>query len=95
MRTGLQTRTRRPRAPTIPTDPGSVLHLTGLSATRSGLQLNWASEPGRVYRVVCATNPFEPAWTTIASGIRATPPSNTYLHDSVNSPGTFYRVSVE
>ena len=82
-------------AGTSPTDPDSLLLITGASATASGVTLAWSSELGKTYALQCTTNLATNAvTTTVASGIPATPPVNVYSNAAL-SPAAFYAVAVE
>ena len=82
-------------AGTIPTDPTSVFAIVGLSATAAEAVVTWSSELGRTYAVQCSTSLVSDAFsTTLATGIRATPPLNTHTNPAAE-PTDFYRVFVE
>jgi hypothetical protein len=66
-------------AGTNPTNPGSLLLLSGPSLTSSGaLQFTWPSVPGHAYRLGKSTNTL--TWTPIMDWVRAT---STNSHQNV------------
>jgi rhodanese-related sulfurtransferase len=81
-------------AGTGPTDAGSCLKCFGAPVvTSGGISLQWQSAGGKVYSVAVSTNLMSDLFTNrLATGILATPPTNTY-EDAVSRGGcVFYRV---
>ncbi len=68
----------------------------GLSTSPGTNVLDWASASNRTYRLEWATNLLATTdvFTTLATGIAATPPTNTYTHIVTNSVN-FYRITQE
>ena len=80
-------------AGTIPNDPSSVLRLTGWIAM-ANYRISWPSAAGRTYRLWSSTNLAGP-FATVANGIAATPPENTYQPAADSAAQRFYKVEVE
>ncbi|MFC1452105.1 DUF1566 domain-containing protein [Verrucomicrobiota bacterium] len=83
-------------AGTIPTDATSVLAFREVSSTITGrVDLVWSSELGRSYAIRQSTNLVKDAFTTtLATGMQATPPLNTYTAHLTGAP-SFYRIDLE
>ena len=82
------------RAGTDPTDPDSVFRITEVLPTAGSVEVSWSSESDRTYTLQCSTSLTDGSWTDVATGLVATPPTNSYTHESIN-PAAFYRVKVE
>jgi hypothetical protein len=80
-------------AGTNPCDPSSVLRMSGWIAAAS-YRVSWPSTAGRTYRLLSSTNVAGP-FATVASGIAATPPVNTYQPAASSAAQRFYRIEVE
>lgn len=85
------------RAGTDPRDPQSALRIlaAGVDVAR-GFTLTWSSVTGKLYSVQRTTNLTAGFQQSIAQGLSATPPANTF-HDT-NASATFpvyYRVRVQ
>jgi hypothetical protein len=84
-------------AGTDPLDPTSPLRvgLTGTPSSNAELSLVWFSKAGQTYAVERANSvngPFE----VLATGIRATPPRNTFADPAAPGSATrFYRIRIE
>ncbi len=83
-----------------PTDRGSVFSIRELVSgdaagqpAPSALVLRWASLAGRMYDVLRADTPGG-VYTAIATGLPATPPSNSYTVDTGGGPAGFYKIVV-
>jgi len=82
-------------AGTIPTESNSVFAITDVSASTSAVVVCWSSELGKTYSLQCSTNLLTNAFsTTLATGIRATTPLNTYTNSPVGTTA-FYWVVVD
>jgi hypothetical protein len=59
-----------------------------------GLQLNWNSTPGTVYRLLSASDLSRQTWSDVSGPISASGTSTTWTIDNTGlSPAAFYRVS--
>lgn len=82
-------------AGTIPTDEDSVLRIEGVWQTSSSVVVNWTSELGKTYSLLCSTNLVADAFpATLGSGIAGTA---SVASNTSAPPNTvaFYRVVVE
>jgi len=81
------------KAGTVPTDETSVLVIESAEVAAGTLPLlRWQSVAGKTYNVERSTNLASPeAWSSVANGINATPPQNTYT-GGVAILTSFYRV---
>lgn len=75
------------RAGTSPIDAASWLRLFGAPHW-----LAWPSASGRVYGVDYAEDLLAPAWTSVAAGISAAPPTNTL---AIPATSGFYRIRLQ
>ncbi len=79
-------------ADTNPTNPLSLLMLTGLLWTNQAPRLAWIGGTGRTQLVQQAAAPGGP-WQTIHTNLPPTPVTNTLPRPS-GAPSTFYRIAV-
>jgi hypothetical protein len=85
------------RAGTNPTNASDRLAVRAEPPSTDGLTVAWSSVAGKRYAVLRATA-LQPAapFTTIATGIDATPPENRHTDTGAAPlPAAFYRVTVE
>jgi len=84
------------RAGTNPTNPASLLALTGVvpSSTTNGVVVTWQSVPGKLYDVMSATDLLNPTWVTNAGGIAGLGPQCVHTM-VVDRPAGFVEVRVE
>jgi hypothetical protein len=82
-------------AGTNPTNANSAFRFTGIQPdSQGGNTVEWLSAPNRTYSLLRSTNPLT-GYDIIATGIGATPPSNTYLDSPPDTTNAyFYRVTV-
>jgi hypothetical protein len=82
-------------AGTDPTNPASVLQITGGAVTAQSVVIRWSSVSNRLYSLSRTTNLTE-AFTALpgASNLPATPPENSYTHPAPVSSAAFYRITV-
>lgn len=84
-------------AGTDPTDPASVLKMSGVAESPSGLAVTWQSVSGKTYYLQRAGNlALRPAFATIQSHIAGQAGSTTAIDTgAVGSGPFFYRVGVQ
>lgn len=83
------------RAGTSPSDAQSVLTMGAVTSDAAAAGVSWQSASNRLYRVLRTGN-IPAGFTTVASNIVATPPTNTYSDTSATNLRTlFYQISVQ
>ena len=84
-------------AATIPTNPASVLRLSGPARDVSGLIVSWQSVTNRTYFIERSSNlGAHPAFLTLATNIAGQPITTSYTDtNAVGSGPFFYRVGIQ
>jgi hypothetical protein len=86
-------------AGTSPTNPSSVLAITGIERNADGsVTLRWSGVPGRMYRVLRSATPDFSASTVLATGRPGIAPETTFVDATLTGIGNsaaFYSVVVE
>jgi hypothetical protein len=85
------------RCGTSPIDASSIFAMdTATAETYGSLILTWQSAIGQTYRIQVSTNLMTDAFSrTLATGITATPPLNTYTVTNITAENAFYRAVAE
>jgi hypothetical protein len=86
------------RAGTNPNDPASRFAIVEIGKVESGVSIRWSSQPDRTYRVRRSPTLLAPpaSYTTVQSGLAATPPFNQLIDTAAgSSPTAFYIIEVE
>ncbi|MBU0677273.1 MAG: DUF11 domain-containing protein [Verrucomicrobia bacterium] len=78
------------RAKTGPTDSSSVLRITG----QTGSKIRWSSESNVTYIIHKSTNQFS-SFTTVESGISATPSENVFTDGVQGAESAIYWIEVD
>ena len=81
------------RAGTDPTNGASALQIEGVASGPGEMVLQWQSVSGRVYSIL-NNGSITSAWSTLRSGIPATPPMNT-ITESVVNPAGYWRIKLD
>ena len=82
------------RAGTDPTDPESALRIIVLVPTELSVEVNWSGIEGKTHTLQTSQSLTDGSWSDVATGLEATPPTNSHTHQVLN-PAAFYRVVVE
>jgi len=83
-------------AGTDPLDPSSKLELLEIESSVSDTyEVTWRSVAGRTYTLQTSTNLVNGFDTILATGIRATPPTNTFNDQIQSVSGKLYKVVLE
>ena len=85
------------RAGTIPTENTSRLALTSIGVPSStGALIRWSSELDKSYSLTSTTNLVDTPFTAVETGLRATPPINTFTNmTATNMTPLYYRIELE
>jgi subtilisin family serine protease len=81
------------RADTDPTDPRSLLQLTGLARTNQTPTVCWIGGVARTQFVERAASPAGP-WQTVHTQLPPTPLTNAFAHPSASTDSGFYRIRI-
>ena len=82
-------------AGTDPTNASSVLAIADVSRDGTDVVLSWFSVSNRSYSLRGASNLRSNTWSTLGTGISATPPLNVHTAAQTAVANRFYRVHVE
>jgi hypothetical protein len=84
-------------ADTDPTNPLSVLAITGITCTNGGVRVVWQGGTGVRQFLQCTTDLTGSAglWTAIFTNPPPTPILNEYFHPDVTNQSLFYRIQVD
>lgn len=70
------------------------LRIASFFADDYGAVLTWASEPGRVYRVLATTTLTDPVWVDVSGPLLAASTTRLWVHIRTTSVRLFYRVEL-
>jgi hypothetical protein len=68
-----------------------AVRLSSPAVNHGQFQFNWASTPDAKYRISSRSG-FQVPWSQVATGVVATPPTNTYVHPMALLPAEFFKV---